>query len=243
MIQDSLIDGKHIWFDYLKEKRVPFINGIEHKVDAIIGLKSAKHLTPDGKLTPEMQRAVLRLYKKLASAKLKNGQLDPLVWEDGHILNIFLVKDGTRYKAGILDQDRITRFADIHADAGLAYNIINQMDAWPEMCKVESLRYRILPDNSEQILKRRGTLSPDADYFMAKMLEYGSAQGGRFIKYNRTTEKFEKTLLDPKIVEEFFPDLKKWVDPDLRHLGDDQSFNTLPFPEIMPWVTAMRIAA
>ena len=232
MIQDSLIDGKQIWFEYLKEKRVTVINGIERKVTVVKGIKSAKHLTPDGKLPPEMQRAVLRLYKKLASGP------DPLVWEDGHMLNIFLVNDGTVYKAGILDQDRIARFADMAADDGLSNNVIN-MAYGPLRLKVESLRNRIRPDNWLQIVARRGTLFPDADFMMGKMLEYG----GRFIKYNRKSGEFEKVLLDPKIVDEFFPDLKKWVDPDFAHLGGGQSFNTVPFPEITPWVTAMRIAA
>ena len=72
--------------------------------------------------------------------------------------------------------------------------------------------------------------------------------------------------------EEFFPNLKRWVDPDLSdlvgaarvlqfprraadsigHMNEDGSEilvgpwarqAALPFPEIMPWVTALRIAA
>jgi hypothetical protein len=197
-----------------------------------MGLKSARHLTPDGKLPPEMQRAILRLYKKLASGK------NPLVWEDGHMENIFLVKDGDGFKAGILDQDRVAKFNDIHKDKGLSNNVYG-MEWVPEKQKIESLRNRTRPDKWQRGVAERGSLAPSADYFMGKMLEYG----GRFIKYNRKTEEFEKVLLDPKIVDEFFPDLKKWVDPDLTHLGGGQSFNTLPFPEIMPWVTALRVAA
>lgn len=233
VIQDPLLDGTHIWFDYKIGKRSYDYNGIKMTEEFIDGLKPAKHLTPDGELSPEMQRAILRLYKKLASGP------DPLIWEDGHMANVFLVKDGTGYKAGILDHDRIVRFADIQADPDL-YKLLEIVEGIPEIKQIESLRHRLIDEHDiDRVFEQRGSLSPSADYFMGKMLEYGA----RFIRYNRESGAFEKILFDPKIVDEFFPDLKKWVDPDLRYLGDDQSFNTLPIPEIMPWVMAMRIAA
>ena len=212
MIQAAIEPGKHHIFNRLKRKETSIINGIKYQKSVPLGIRS--DLTPDGEFPPEVQRAILRLFKKLGNAKIDNVK-DPLIWEDGHIGNIFLVKDkvGPGYSAGILDQDRIARFANIPDDEKLSHNVFGI--GWkPTFHKIESLRNRIKPENWAEVVQRRGSLSPDADYFMAKMLEYG----GRYIRYNRNTGKFEKILLDPKIVEEFFPNLKQWIDPDLSHL-------------------------
>jgi hypothetical protein len=212
MVQAAIEPGKHHIFDWLKGDKTQVINGIEHQVTVRLGIKS--DITPDGELPSEAQRAILRLYKKLANAKAGDVN-DPLVWEDGHIGNVFLVKDadGPGYTAGILDQDRIARFHDIPDDVKLSENVFG-FNWKPTEHGIESLRNRIKPDNWANVVGQRGNLSPDAEYFMAKMLEYG----GRYIRYNRETGEFEKVLLDPKIVEEFFPRLKEWVDPDLSDL-------------------------
>ena len=59
----------------------------------------------DAVLTAAEQAAVAELFSALRSAKI--------VWEDGHISNIFFRKSGGKLKAGVLDTDRIVEWGNV----------------------------------------------------------------------------------------------------------------------------------
>ena len=168
----------------------------------IVGLKDGK------KLTPAMQRALLRLFKQLGSDP------NPLVWEDAHLENICFKQVGARWEAMILDQDRIGLWNNLKSEPSVLARV-RDIEARPSAnpLRIRSLRNFKVPDNYEQLSAMGKGIFPSADFFMEKMLEYG----GRYIRYNTETKQFEGILLDMKIVEEaeFFPNIRKHVDIDL----------------------------
>ncbi|GEM_PF-6275929 len=155
----------------------------------------SKRVTPE-EFSPEFQEAVVKLYKKFAEKGL--------VWEDGHIENIYFFKEGAEMKAGVLDSDRIARWGEYEGIFGENLKGIMQ---YPEYGSefaphhIESLRGSNKVDED---------LFPDADFFMEKMFEYGK----RWMRYNG--DAFEPILIDPRLVAKHFPELPEHIRYDFR---------------------------
>lgn len=151
-------------------------------------------------LSPDHQRAVAELYESLA----KKG----IVWEDGHINNIFFRKVGNEWKAGILDTDRIFEWGHVPSRR-LAFIM-------------ESVRTVGFPGVTKKVGKMQSfTGNPhywtpnSAEEFMAKMLEYNG-----WIEFDAGA--FKAKRLDPSLVRDRFElkDSSKRADlwPDLSTL-------------------------
>jgi hypothetical protein len=130
------------------------------------------------KLTDGQQDAVVALYDKLADRNL--------IWEDGHIENIYFKKTpGTadQWEAGILDTDRIVEWST--TTSGRMDYVLDTLT---------------LPQPDRKIYSVQGIWQPkSAREFMGKMFEYK----GRWIEYEGG--KFQKRLLDPDKVRSRFP--------------------------------------
>jgi hypothetical protein len=147
-----------------------------------------------GKFTEPYQRAVVKLYRQLADKGL--------IWEDGHLDNIYFVGEGDAVEAGILDQDRIMKLDQATKDAYMEY-WLGKMEATPKspLWLISSLEKSAIGGNGAKFTP---------DMLMAKMFEYRR----RWIRFDRATQRFEPVLIDPGIVKEYFPDLYKNVDFD-----------------------------
>lgn len=161
-----------------------------------------------GNFTREHQRAVVRLFRQLADKGL--------FWEDGHLENMFFVRkaDGT-IEAGLLDQDRLIRVED---------DPRNACSHAADLC-LRSLRSSpdggfLYVNSMEKCIYEQGpgpgnVAAWSPQMLNAKALEFGQASRA-WIIYDREAGKFVANLIDPDIVEEFFPDFRKWVDYDFR---------------------------
>lgn len=157
---------------------------VDIKLNGVIG----------GKFTEPYQRAVVKLYRQLADKGL--------IWEDGHLDNIYFVGEGDAVEAGILDQDRIMKLDQATKDAYMEY-WLGKMEATPKSPQwlISSLEKSAIGGNGAKFTP---------DMLMAKMFEYRR----RWIRFDRATQRFEPVLIDPGIVKEYFPDLYKNVDFD-----------------------------
>ncbi|MCH8164153.1 MAG: hypothetical protein IH889_00945 [Planctomycetes bacterium] len=205
----------------------------------------------------EMQKALLELHQKMG----RKG----IGLSDGHSKNLYFEKlTSGRFICGILDQDRVWKYGK-----GLQSGVWGPNALETTKFILEKPADRLLKGSRMwSLLKSKNTPRaqllldmgycpwPDNEFLMMKMLEHRG-----WISYDRVAGKFVSERLDIKLVKKYFPrlntpgsiDTKFDVPAHLRHLVPDRppsnlpdggrSFNTLPFPEIMPWVTSMRIAA
>lgn len=174
---------------------------------------------PDGqRLSRPLQDAVLRLFKTMAAEKV--------VWEDGHLENIYFFKDEKRLRwvAGVLDHDRLA-----HWDTPL-----DQVDdrTVAQMYKLEAgadgvtslrdcVRMEDVPIEQHQL--------PDADFFMQKALEYGR----RWIMFDPETKSWTGHNLDLDLVEQYFPGFRDHHGPslDLNVIARQRAGRTVPRPD------------
>jgi len=192
------------------------INSSGQGVTVCTGLKGGK------KLTPAMQRGLLRLFKQMSSGN------DPLIMEDGHIGNLYFVPRGNRWEVGILDQDRIARWNALSEEPEV-FRLLLRMQEAPAVgvYHIFSLLDRTDPtDLIKLTLSQQGRMVwPSADFFMEKVLEFK-----RYINYNREAKEWESFILDMKIVEEpeFFPNIRQHVDMDFTKSSSRSALDVLP---------------
>jgi hypothetical protein len=183
------------------------INEFGVEVDVCAGLKGGK------KLTPTQQRGFLRTCKMFGAGE------DPVIMEDAHIGNFCFVPKGNTWEAMVIDQDRVGRWQNLMEEPEM-FGIVMRLQERPsvEPFRIYSLEERIDPDDAIKLIHaQKGQLFwPSADFFMEKVLEFK-----RYIHYNRKTKEFESFILDMKIVEEFYPHIRRHVDLDF----------TKPLPE------------
>ncbi len=133
-----------------------------------------------------------------------------LIWEDAHLGNMFFVKDERgKWVAGILDQDRIIKFAERDGTMGKHFGI---MEAWsPKITSLEGSRKVADVNEAMQLVMRTGPgpFYPDAEFFMEKMFEHKD-----WIMFDVDTRTFRQQLLVPEeIRNKFFPNLDRDAKP------------------------------
>ena len=155
-------------------------------------LKVRNRNLPLGKTLPKpIRTAVLKLYKDLASKGL--------VWEDGHLENIYFFKEKGIITAGILDSDRIIKYKDLPKASKRMKTLFTNVMETPNVLGNE---IKSMPRYMDE-----GYRFSNAREFMIKMLEYR----GRYIRYNPSTGEFERILMPIVEVKEVFPDLEEFV--------------------------------
>lgn len=134
-------------------------------------------------LTEGMQRALLRLFKKLAD----NGH----IWLDCKWDNVYFKTRNGEWVAGILDQDLIVSVKDIETN-----NLTATQRRFVDSLRTGGSQFPIFSSNGQVPLT-------DPHFAMEKLLE-----GKGWVRLNPFTREVEG-LLDPKIVDEFFPNFSK----------------------------------
>ncbi|MCC7016749.1 MAG: hypothetical protein IT564_06055, partial [Rhodospirillales bacterium] len=194
-IKHASREGQYIVQEALDPKR-----DVTFKVSDLVDKKT---MTPKKRLSRGQQEAIVGLHRKL----IDNG----LIWEDGHIENIFFRKTGwwDKWEAGILDTDRIAFVGAGPVNDGVLPHRLGQMVA--QLQTVPGVSGGVLPGahvRSLQAFNLKGFDIPDNRFFMEKMLEYRD----RFIWYDRDAKRFKPLILDIDIAEKLYPDLRKHVD-------------------------------
>jgi hypothetical protein len=174
----------------------------------------------NGTLDRQMQRALLRLYKRIGRANL--------IAEDLHLDNVYFVRKGLTWEAGVLDLESVGRWNEDLGDYRLTAQVLaiehargqRMRDVLPSMAGRD-----YAPDI--QILIQRGAtrVYPDADFFMEKMLEYKW-----YIRYLPAEQRWVGSILDLDVVEEFYPNFRSHVTPNLVDLANHRGPNRIPGP-------------
>jgi len=83
---------------------------------------------------------------------------------------------------------------------------------------IHSMAGQRLPPGAGYALRDLGKhVYPDAEFFMQKILEYKW-----FIRYDREGARWLDSVLEVEVVEEFFPELRQHVDPDIVRLRGER---------------------
>ena len=141
-------------------------------------------LEPEQRLPRAFQHAIVRLYKRLAEAGL--------VWEDGHLDNLYFYPKGLYWEAGILDLDRIVPFGDLRdADSAMDRLLTGIGQGYFYVNSMKGAGY--LGSGTWDVLV-------DADFTMQKMLEHRG-----MIAYRRGADEWSARHVDLDVVERYFP--------------------------------------
>jgi hypothetical protein len=177
----------------LRFRRTPRPDGNGVFLDGIEGYD------PGARLPRAFQRALLRLYQRMGKAGL--------VWEDGHLENVYFVGKGLRWEAGILDLDRIGRFG------GEQYEVGDPLYRAMTMAGFGGERVRSM--HGAPLLGRGAWPNMlDAEFAMQKMLEYQ-----RYIAFDPATQTWTGRLLDLDVVEGYFPGFRSHLGPRLEAIA------------------------
>jgi hypothetical protein len=230
-IQKKLDKSKMVTFDYKPTVKVADpANPGQFRDTWPLDRKSLAAFAKDEGL----QRAVVQLFYDLKEKGL--------IWEDSHLGNIFFVKEGDRWVAGILDQDRIIKFTDRRGRLGLFFGLV---ETWPFIgdiqnarLKITSLRNAPKPNGYRNAWRQTqkfgldGIFYPDAEFFMEKMFEWKD-----WIIFDSDENVFHQQFLKPEIVQEKFPRLYEDArnPPDLRR--PNRKVSRAP-REVQPWWVA-----
>jgi len=169
-------------------------------------------------LPRNMQRAVLELFRDLGRAGL--------IWEDAHLGNLYFFREGPTWRAGILDLDRVVPFdVDVRStpmgsQAEVFWNLQDSPGIETSFYRnsIHSMAGQRLPPGAGYALRDLGKhVYPDAEFFMQKILEYKW-----FIRYDREGARWLDSVLEVEVVEEFFPELRQHVDPDIVRLRGER---------------------
>jgi len=143
----------------------------------------------------EMQRAVARLYRDIA----ENG----LMSTDLSLPNLYFKKAGDEWVAGILDVDHVVNVRKPDP------NSVTWKWIWRIMGKPEAETRQITS------IAFDGRRMDTPSRFMEKMLEhtYGGHHMTAFITFDDATKTLVPQLMDPTVIQEFFPDFKTMPAP------------------------------
>jgi hypothetical protein len=188
----------------------------------LVRLQFGYSLADGGVLPRPMQRALMRLYKRVGLADLAA--------EDLHLDNVYFVRQGLGWEAGILDLEYIGPWRQLpDVDPELAIKVLNieQLSGkrmpvlLPSMAgKDYSAELRMLAEAGEE------RFYPDADFFMEKMLEYKW-----YIRYLPAEKRWIGSMVDLDIVQEYFPNFRQHVTPNLVDLADQRALG-VPGPRV-----------
>lgn len=191
--------------------------------DGLIRLQLGWSLADGGSLPRPIQRAVLRLFKRIGRAGLAA--------EDLHLENLYFVRNGLTWEAGILDLEYVGPWRGLgEADPTLAWRVLNVEEVLGQRMP------GLLPSMAGkdygpdwQILEQLGSEHryPDADFFMEKMLEYRW-----YIRYLPAERRWTGSILDLDLVEEYFPEFRSHVTPDLVELLERRTTMGIPGPRV-----------
>jgi len=220
---DRVMHGQKL----IREANIPNLGMME--LDTPLGLAGRNHdppfivqnilpddgsvslFNPDGLSSPSpaQQRAIAVLYKKLADAGL--------IWQDGHITNIFFRKTGNADElvAGIFDPDMIARYLEDIANERFRQIIHEAMTmGYHKRIGSNEVLFDLVNQTPTPDVARRFTTS--VNEYMAKMLERHT-----FVFFREFSEaqqiatrqpgEFVNGLIDASIALEVFGDLNQWV--------------------------------
>ena len=142
-----------------------------------------------------------------------------LVSEDGHLANVYFEQVGGKWRAGVLDLERIVPMSEgftrrLGPDGLFA---LREMQRSPGLhCGVYrnsilSLKGSTLPADAAERLAAGRHIYPDPEFFMAKMLEYKW-----MIRYDRSTGRWMDSVLEMDVVADYFPAIRRHIDVDFR---------------------------
>ena len=150
---------------------------------------------------PGLRKAVVDLATQLRN----NG----LIWEDMKVANMFFAKDGNgEWIAGVLDHDRIIRFADRNLRGNMgAWMGCVEADIMPSMLKsMKQAGKAVDIDDVRQLLKHfqdhPGPYFRDIDLFWEKVFEYKA-----WIEFDEAQRTYVPGGLTPDDIEKNFPRL------------------------------------
>jgi hypothetical protein len=207
----------------VREADIPHMSMVE--LDTPLGLAGRNHDPPfvvqqilpnDGtisffkegvRLTEPQQRAVVRLYKRMAEKGL--------IWQDGNINNIFFRQEGDELVAGVFDPDMIVRFEEDIANEFLrdVIHACMTMGSHKRIGSIPVLFGRVNETPPPDVLRR---FNASAHEYMAKMLErwtyvfFEELAPAQQRAAGRAGD-FMGGIVDVRIAMEEFGDLQQWV--------------------------------
>ncbi len=255
MVQDHIPDGAVLLESVAGKIDGDTISPLlrkQHRSRRIVGVRKADGTV--GPMTKKQAHAICRTYEKMIEADI--------AWFDGHLGNLVLIKEDGKLVAKVLDSDFMWKMdgktSFQQGPVGSSKDAASVMEALYEFehpyltFRIRSMAKHTKPSNAKAMIWGGTHFYPDARFFNYKQLERWG-----YINYVRG-KGWTDGAMRLEDVKDIFPDITdpRWIDPDLGELlkrrsvdppsnlpDGGQSFNTLPFPGIMPWVRPVRIAA
>jgi len=191
----------------LEKADIPQLKNVEYRIGddvaAVIQEKGVrgtdfKMFTFEDALDPstftrEHQEATVKLYRNMADAGI--------VWEDGHVENLYFVKRNGEWVAGILDQDHLGLWENLPHEL---VRRIDDVEMCPALHQVHSVQQSVLHSAQYAPHKR---FAPTPQFFMEKMLEHKG-----WIKYG--DDGFVRRRIDLDLVRKHFEGFERHVVTD-----------------------------
>jgi hypothetical protein len=190
LTEDVYVDGK------------PVINPQTGKIKQKTHTKTYKRFA--SKEGEGLQQAVVELAYKM--------RLKGLAMEDFHLENLFFFKENNEWVAGILDQDRIIKFAVRDGEMGVWFDwmeadfgLINPRTGnrrIRSLYRTKPLEFSRVSEAIDYFRKNPGPRWPDEEFFWEKIFEYK-----QWIYFDETTNTYHPGLITPTMVKKRFPKL------------------------------------